>query len=61
MVWVTNKIQFEYKWVKYVLEYYFGKLRMWIKIKIKMDGLTELNGSWLDENQIEVNLSLKLE
>ena len=24
-----------------------------------MDGLTELNGIWLDENQMEVNLSLK--
>ena len=53
MIWVTNKIQFEYKWVKYVLGYYFYKLRMWIKIKIKMDGLTELNGILFDENQIE--------
>ena len=32
-----------------------------LKLKFKMDGLTEFNGSWLNEDQIEANLSLMLE
>ena len=44
-------------WLDIILEI----VKVNLKSKIKMDKLTKFNGSFLNENQIEANLSLMLE